>query len=205
MIPRCLLAAVLLAVFFLSLGSGVAAAQSDEEVYFRTIVVLLIETNVYLNNASEALSHCTFDFTGCVINDPTPVIDRLNASRNGLIEVRADVVPLQAPERYSRVHDLSVAGLTDSIDGLALHMDGLRNQSLETFQAGSAHMSDGRDELGEAADILSATPPKSVLEQALPLLVIAGGASSAVVLALFLRWRSKATRRRDPPPGEKGV
>ena len=113
------------------------------------------------------------------------------------------LVPLPVPERYRRVHDLSVAGLTDSIDGLALHMDGLRNQSLETFQAGSARMSDGRGELGEAARILTATPPRSVLEQILLLLVIAGGVSSAVVLALFLRWRSKATRKRAPPPGEK--
>lgn len=202
MIPRRLLAVVLFAVLFFSLSSVVAAAQSDEEVYFRTIVVLLIETNVHLNNASKALSDCTVNFSGC-INDPTPVINRLNASRTSLIDVSAVLVPLPVPERYRRVHDLSVAGIMDSIDGLALHMDGLRNQSLETFLNGSAHMSNGRDELGEAADILSATPPRSVLEQALPLLVTGGGVSSAVVLAVFLRWRSRATRKRAPPPGEK--
>jgi len=202
--PRRLLTLVLLVVLFLSLGSGVAAAESDEETYFRTIVVLLIESNVHLNNASGALSDCTLNFTGC-INDPIPVVNRLNASRTSLIEVSADVAALPVPERYRRVQDLSVAGLTDSVDGLALHMDGLRNQSLETFQAGSAHMSDGRAELGEAADILSATPPRSVFDQALPLLVIAGGVSGAVVVALFLRWRSRATRKRTPPPDEKGT
>lgn len=200
--PRRLLAVVLLAVISLSLGSGMAAAQSDEEVYFQAIVVFLIETNLHLDNASEALSDCTLNFSGC-INDPTPVINRLNASRTGLIEVSADVAALPVPERYRQVQEHSVAGLTESIDGLALHMNGLRNQSLEIFQAGSVHMSTGRDELGEAADILSATPPRSVFDQALPLLAIAGGVSGAVVVALFLLWRAKAARKRTPPPSEK--
>ena len=191
---------ILLLVVLVSARTGESArAQSEEERYVHAIVTWLIEADGHLSEASSALTDCLANFSGCV-NDRSRVVERLNASRNGLVAVRAAVLSLAVPGRYRAVNDFAIRGLTRTIDGTALHMEGLNEGSLETLQAGSALMSQGREDLREAAGLLTAMPPRSVLDEVLVYLVAAIAASVAVSVAFLVRWYRRGTRARIPPP-----
>ena len=141
---RRILPTVLLSLFLLSiLGVEGARAQSAEERYVQEIRSFLIEAEIHLSDATDALADCLATFSRCLA-DPSSVVVRLNASRNSLIAVRASVLSLAVPWRYLEVNDLVVRGLTHSIDGTGLHMEGLREGSLEKFEAGSDLAAMGR-------------------------------------------------------------
>ncbi len=197
--PRHLLPFLLLAVLVSAPVSNGAKAQTDEERYVHEITIWLIEADRHLSEASRALTNCLANFSGCV-TDPSPVVERLNASRNALVVVRAAVLSLTVPGRYRVVNDLVIQGLTHSINGTALHMEGLSEGSLAKFEAGSAFMSQGRDELREAANFLGAMPPRSLLEEVLVYLLGALAVSLAISTTLLVWWYRREMRTRMPPP-----
>lgn len=184
---EALLLGILFVVFLNTIGMGTAVGQTSEEVYVREIRQLLITADGYLLEAAEALASCLEAFSECLA-DPSPVIDRLNASRNGLIEIHATVISLNVPEKYANVNALVIQGLNKSIEGIAFHMEGLRDQSLQKFQTGSDLMTEGREKLEEAADLLRANPPRSSLENFLITLLFAISAILISTIVLMFRW-----------------
>ena len=196
---RHLLPLLLLAVLVSDPVSNGARAQTDEEQYVHEITIWLIEADRHLSEASRALTDCLANFSGCV-TDPFPVVERLNASRSGLVRVRAAVLSLAVPGRYRVANDCVIRGLTHSINGTALHMEGLNEGSLAKFEAGSAFMSQGRNELQEAANLLRAMPPRSLLEEVLVYLLGAIAASLAISTTLLVWWYRREMRNRMPPP-----
>lgn len=187
------LQALLIVVLSVTPAISPVAAQSEEEVYYQEVRRLLVEAEAHLLAATEALSRCLGSFSDCVA-DRSPIVAMLNESRTGLIGVRASFLSLSLPERYRTANALIVEGLTDSIDGITLQMEGLEEPSLEKFDAGSALMAEGRQELNEAVDLLNALPPRSVWE---PILLAVGIGLAVFVGAsvlLFLRWHRRQVR-----------
>ena len=202
---RCMLPALFLSLLLLSgLGINGARAQSDEERYVQEIRSLLIAAELHLSDAADALAQCLANFSRCVMHSSS-VVGQLNASRNSLVAVRASVLSLSVPGRYQLVNDLVVRGLTDSIDGIGLHMEGLSEGSLAKFEAGSDLTGAGRQELQDAVDLLRAMPPRSTFEEILLFLAIAISGSLIVSVALLVWWYRRQVRRRSPPPGAKEI
>lgn len=173
-----------------------ARGQTDEERYVLEIVPLLIEANVHLGNATDALGDCLANFSSC-LNDPSAVVQRLNESRDGLIGVRASVQVLVVPGRYQLVNDLSIDGISHSIDGTALHIEGLEEKSVVKFESGSNLTAQGRDEMQQAIDLLEVTPPRTALEELLMIVVVVVAVSVASSVGLLIWW-SRRGRTRPP-------
>lgn len=176
-------------------GMAIIGGPSDEERYVEEIRALIVATNVQLSEATDALAQCLGNFSSCIV-DPVLVVQQLAAAMDGLADLRTAISRLTVPDRYRAVNDLVVLALTDSIDGIALHMAGLQEASLEKFEAGSDLTALGREELAEAVALLEATPPRSRWADLLLILLIGVPVALVSSFALLL-WRYRRhTRER---------
>lgn len=199
--PRILLSTLPLLVLAI-VGTAIIGGPSDEERYVEEIRALILAANIQLIEASEALAQCLGTFSDC-ISDPGFIVLRLGLARDGLADIRTNVSRLAVPDRYREVNDLVGRALTDSIDGIALHMAGLQQASLEKFEAGSDLTALGRDELATAVALLEATPPRSPWADLLLLLLIGIPVVLTSSLGLLLWKYRRRTRERSPPPEVK--
>ncbi|MFQ6012923.1 MAG: hypothetical protein ACE5LS_04695 [Thermoplasmata archaeon] len=180
-------------------GPFVGGAQAqDEEQYFRDIGFLIEAAEVHLKEASDAILTCAGDLVQCT-TDPMPIVVRLNASRDGLSAIRSTVLVLVVPERYRAANGLVAQGLNDTITGIGLYADGVRDPSEATLLAGSDLFSVGLGEIDLAKQLLAQSPPASPLVQLLMVLIVALAASVAVSVGLILWWYRRV--RRAPPRG----
>jgi hypothetical protein len=184
-------------------GMETIGGPSDEELYVAEIRDLIVAANLQLVEASDGLAQCLGGFSEC-ISDPAPVVQQLEAARIGLADLRTNVSRLTVPDRYRSINELVAQALTDSIDGIALHMVGLQEASLEKFEAGSDLTALGREQLMEAVALLEVTPPRSPWADLLLVLLIAVPVALVSSLALLL-WRYRRRRRgRSPPRDDEG-
>ncbi len=178
---------------------GTAQAQ-DEEQYFRDIGSLIAAAEGHLGEATEAILTCAASLVQCAAN-PTPIVVKLNASRDGLNEIRSAVLGLEVPARYRAAHGLVAGGLNDSIAGIDLYVEGVLGPSATQIVAGADLFSMGLGEIAEGERLIAQSPPSSTLLELLTILVVALGASVAASLGLMFWWgrRMKSGRPKEPP------
>lgn len=167
---------------------------TEEEVYFQEILSQIGAADTQLQEAAQAIFDCSANLSSCVDN-PQPTVDRLNASRDGIVWIKVTVLSLSIPPRYNEINDLVADGLTDSIDGLDLYAQGLSERSGSKISAASDLLSMGEDKLEAAVRGLRERPPASNASLLLILLLGAVGASLAVTLIVslwFFRGRGRS-------------